>query len=78
MDQLAEVLAAGADVILLDNFELDEMRRANEVIDGRALSEASGRITSDTARSVAETGVDIISIGALTHTVKSLDLSLDM
>lgn len=78
LDQLGEVLMAGADVILLDNFGFAEMRQAVETIDGRALAEASGGITMETVRAVAETGVDIISIGALTHTVRSLDISLDM
>lgn len=72
-----EALDASADIIMLDNMSLDEMRRAVEVVDGRALLEASGGITLATIRDVAETGVDLISVGALTHSAPSLDISLD-
>lgn len=68
---------AGADVILLDNMPLDAMREAVRVVGGRAWLEASGGITLDTIRAVAETGVDYISTGALTHSVRSLDIGLD-
>ena len=78
LDQLDDVISAGADVILLDNFNLEDMRRAVEKIGGRALTEASGGITPERVRAVAETGVDIISSGALTHSVRALDISLDM
>lgn len=78
LSQLDEVLAAGADVILLDNFEPEDMRRAVELIGGRALTEASGGITPDKVRAIAETGVDIISLGSLTHSVHALDISLEM
>ncbi len=71
-------LAAGADIILLDNMELPEMRRAAEIVAGRALLEASGGITLDRVRAVAETGVDLISSGAITHSATALDISLEM
>ncbi|MBI2908148.1 MAG: carboxylating nicotinate-nucleotide diphosphorylase [Chloroflexi bacterium] len=73
-----EALEAGADVILLDNMPTEEMRRVVEVVAGRALLEASGGITLDNVRAVAQTGVDLISIGALTHSVKALDISLEI
>jgi nicotinate-nucleotide pyrophosphorylase (carboxylating) len=77
---LAEVEQAlavgGVDVIMLDNMSLDEMRKAVTLINGRVKTEASGGITEATLRAVAECGVDYISVGALTHSVKSLDLSL--
>lgn len=66
----------GVDVIMLDNMSLDLMREAVFLIDGRAQTEASGGITAETIRKVAETGVDFVSVGALTHSVKSLDISL--
>ncbi len=72
-----EALDAHADIIMLDNMSLDEMREAVSLIDGRALVEASGGITLETLRAVAETGVDLISSGALTHSAPSLDISLD-
>lgn len=72
-----EALDAGADIIMLDNMSLGEMRQAVESIAGRALVEASGGITLDTIGAVAATGVDLISSGALTHSAPSLDISLD-
>lgn len=76
-DELAEVLAHGkVDRILLDNFSVPDLRRAVEIIHGRYVSEASGGITTGNLRAYAETGVDEISVGALTHSIKSLDLSL--
>lgn len=74
--EVGEAVKAGADIIMLDNMKLDEMRQAVELVDGRALTEASGGITSETLGPVAQTGVDIISIGALTHSVKAFDISL--
>ena len=76
--QLREVLDAGADLILLDNMSTKQMREAVEITDGRAVLEASGGITLETVRSIAETGVDIISVGALTHSAPALNVSLDM
>ncbi|MCE7862026.1 MAG: carboxylating nicotinate-nucleotide diphosphorylase [Bacteroidetes bacterium CHB5] len=75
--EVEEVLqVGGVDVIMLDNMSTDQMRQAVKLIDGRYKTEASGGITEATLRAVAECGVDYISVGALTHSVKSLDLSL--
>lgn len=76
LDELKQALDAGADVIMLDNMTPDMMKEAVRITDGKALLEASGNITDDTLRAVAETGVDIISMGALTHSVKAFDISL--
>ncbi|MBP0966936.1 MAG: carboxylating nicotinate-nucleotide diphosphorylase [Oscillospiraceae bacterium] len=76
LDELREALEAKADIIMLDNMDNDTMREAVRITDGRAMLEASGGITHDTLRGVAETGVDIISIGALTHSVKAFDISM--
>jgi len=77
-EQIEAVLAAGADTILLDNFSTAQLASAVAQIAGRALVEASGGITLIRIHEVAETGVDIISVGALTHSVRSLDLGLDI
>ena len=74
--QLREALAAGAKLILLDNFSFEAMREAVTLTDGRAQLEASGNITLDTVRAVAETGVDRISIGGLTKSIRAVDLSM--
>jgi nicotinate-nucleotide pyrophosphorylase (carboxylating) len=76
--QVVEALIAGADVILLDNMSPEEMREAVVKCRGRAITEASGGITLANLREVAETGVDLISLGALTHSVKALDISLEL
>ncbi len=73
-----EALDAGADVILLDNMSPEEMRRCVDLIGGRAMTEASGGITLATVRAAAESGVDLISVGALTHSIRALDISLDL
>ena len=78
LEQLAEVLDAGADLVLLDNMDTETMTAAVNMADGRAIVEASGGITLDTVRPIARTGVDIISIGALTHSAPALNISLDM
>jgi nicotinate-nucleotide pyrophosphorylase (carboxylating) len=78
IDQIEAVLAAGVDTIMLDNFTLDELRAGVALIAGRAIVEASGNVSLATVRSIAETGVDVISSGALTHSVRSLDLGLDV
>lgn len=78
LDQVREALDAGAEILLLDNMSLDQMRKAVEMCEGKAITEASGGITLETVRAVAATGVDLISIGALTHSTKALDLSLDL
>lgn len=77
MDQIEPVLAAGIDTIMLDNFTPEAMREAVKLIAGRAFVEASGGVTLPQITTIAETGVDIISVGALTHSVRSLDLGLD-
>jgi len=77
VEQVQEALECGTDIIMLDNMTLDEMRKAVNLIDGRALVEASGGITLDTVRRIAQTGVDLISIGALTHSALSVDISMD-
>ena len=78
LNQVREAVDAGAHIIMLDNMSVDLMREAMALIDGRAVVEASGGINMDTVRAVAETGVDLISIGALTHSVAALDISLDL
>ena len=78
LDEVKEALEAGADIIMLDNMSIDEMKKAVGLIDGRALSEASGGITSENVHDVAQTGVDIISLGAITHSVKAMDISMKM
>src|SRR5581483_309924 len=78
LDQVREALDAGADRILLDNMPLASLREAVALAGGRAPLEASGGVTLDTVRQVAETGVDFISIGALTHSARSLDVSLEV
>ncbi|HTR16357.1 MAG TPA: carboxylating nicotinate-nucleotide diphosphorylase [Acetobacteraceae bacterium] len=77
LGQLEEALAAGVDAVLLDNMSLDELRAAVAMVGGRAITEASGRVTPETAPAIAETGVDLISIGWLTHSVAVLDIGLD-
>jgi nicotinate-nucleotide pyrophosphorylase (carboxylating) len=75
--QLEEALGARVDAVLLDNMSLDDLRRAVTMIGGRAISEASGRITPETAPAIAATGVDLISVGWLTHSAPILDIGLD-
>ncbi|MGO4593368.1 carboxylating nicotinate-nucleotide diphosphorylase [Leifsonia sp. 2TAF2] len=78
MDQIEPVLAAGVDTIMLDNFTLEQLREGVALVAGRAIVEASGNVSLGTVRDIAETGVDVISSGALTHSVRSLDLGLDV
>ena len=78
LDEVREAVEAGAHIIMLDNMTVDTMRQAMDIIQGRAVVEASGGITMDTVRQVAETGVDLISIGGLTHSTSALDISLDL
>jgi nicotinate-nucleotide pyrophosphorylase (carboxylating) len=78
LDQIEPVLAAGIGTIMLDNFSLDDLRRGVEQVAGRATIDASGGVTLDTVRAIAETGVDVISVGALTHAARGLDLGLDV
>ncbi len=76
LDELKEALANKVEIIMLDNMSCDEMKQAVEITGGAALLEASGNVTAENIRSVAETGVDIISLGALTHSVKCFDISM--
>lgn len=78
IDQVKEAITCGVDVIMLDNMGLEEMREAVIYINKRAIVEASGGMREERLREVAETGVDLISIGALTHSVQALDFSLDL
>ena len=77
LKQLAEALDAGPDVVMLDNFSLKNLRVAVGMTAGRVVLEASGGVTLDTVREIAETGVDVISVGALTHSASVLDIGLD-
>ncbi|MCK5891101.1 carboxylating nicotinate-nucleotide diphosphorylase [Aeromicrobium sp.] len=78
LSQIEPVLAGGVDTIMLDNFTLDDLRTGVELVAGRAIVEASGGVRLDTIGAIAETGVDVISVGALTHGVRALDLGLDL
>jgi nicotinate-nucleotide pyrophosphorylase (carboxylating) len=77
LDQVKAAIDSGADVIMLDNMRLVDMREAVNLVDGRAVVEASGGVNLDTVRRIAETGVNWISVGALTHSAPALDLALD-
>lgn len=76
LDQVKEALNAGADIIMLDNMSIEMMKKSVELIDNKCISEASGNINLDNIKAVADTGVDFISLGMLTHTIKSLDISM--
>jgi len=76
LDEVVEALAVGADIIMLDNMPVDLMREAVNLVAGRALVEASGNVTLDTVRLIAETGVDFISSGSLTHSAPAADISM--
>ncbi|HIS05173.1 MAG TPA: carboxylating nicotinate-nucleotide diphosphorylase [Candidatus Fimenecus stercoravium] len=78
LDEVREAVEAGADIIMLDNMSNDAMREAVQIIGGRAKTEASGGITLENLAEVAKTGVDIISLGALTHSVHAFDISMKM
>jgi nicotinate-nucleotide pyrophosphorylase (carboxylating) len=78
LDQVAEAVAAGADLILLDNMPPSDLVKAVEIVGGRARLEASGGLTLDNAREVAETGVDYLAVGALTHSAPVLDIGVDL
>lgn len=77
LDQIPPVLDAGVDTIMLDNFSLSDLAEGVRIVAGRAIVEASGGVTLGSVRSIAETGVDVISSGALTHSARSLDIGLD-
>lgn len=76
-DQISEALEAGADIILLDNMSAEDLIKAVSLINGRAITEASGGVTLATISEIAKTGVDVISVGALTHSAPALDIGLD-
>ena len=76
LDQLREAVAAGADIIMLDNMDNDTMKKALEIIDGRAETECSGNVTKERLKEIAEIGVDFVSCGALTHSAPIMDISL--
>jgi len=78
LEGVREALAAGADIIMLDNMSVDEMRKAVSLVAGRVPLEASGGVTEEKIRLIAATGVNLISVGALTHSAKALDISLDI
>jgi nicotinate-nucleotide pyrophosphorylase (carboxylating) len=78
LEEVKEALACDVDIIMLDNFKTDLMKKAVELISGKCLVEASGNINIENVKGVAETGVDYISVGALTHSVKALDISLEI
>ena len=73
-----EAARAGADVVMLDNMDLDSMREAVKLVNHKAILEASGGVNLDTVRAIAKTGVDWISVGAVTHSAKALDISLEL
>ena len=78
LEEVKEAISNNADIIMLDNFNIDLMRKAVVLINGKCLVEASGNINIDNVKEVAETGVDFISVGALTHSIKALDISLEV
>ena len=78
LEEVKETLACNVDIIMLDNFDMDLMKKAVSLINGKCLVEASGNININNVKEVAETGVDFISVGALTHSVKALDISLEV
>ena len=78
LQQVKEALECDVDIIMLDNFNLSEMRKAIKLINSKCLVEASGNVNLDTVQQIAETGVDFISVGAITHSVKALDISLEL
>lgn len=77
LEQVNQAMAAGADIILLDNMSLEQLREAVRMVNGRARTEASGGVNLQTVRGIAETGVDYISVGAITHSARSVDIALD-
>ena len=78
LKEVEEALKTKADIIMLDNFEIDEIKQAVQLINGKCKIEASGGVNLETVQAIAETGVDYISVGALTHSVKALDISLEI
>ena len=78
LEQVREALDAGVDILLLDNMTVDELTEAVEIVDGQAMTEASGGVNEQTVAKIAQTGVDIISVGALTHSAPTLDISMEL
>ena len=78
LDQVREAICAGAEIIMLDNMDIETMKEAVKLINGKALIEASGGINLNNVRQVAETGVDLISVGAITHSARSMDISMEI
>jgi len=78
LKEVEEAIKTKTDIIMLDNFDIDEMKKAVKIINGTSKIEASGGVNLETVKSIAETGVDFISVGALTHSVKALDISLEI
>ena len=78
LKEVEEAIKTKADIIMLDNFEIDDMKKAMQLINGKCKVEASGGVNLETIKEIAETGVDYISVGALTHSVKALDISLEI
>ena len=78
LEQVQEAIDAGADILLLDNMSLEMLQEAVELVDGQAMTEASGGVNESTVSAIAQTGVDIISVGALTHSATALDISMDL
>jgi nicotinate-nucleotide pyrophosphorylase (carboxylating) len=78
LDELAQELEAGADIVLLDNIQIADLRKAVAIKVGQALVEASGGVTLESVAEIAATGVHLISVGALTHSALALDISLDL
>jgi nicotinate-nucleotide pyrophosphorylase (carboxylating) len=78
LDQIEPVVAAGVDIVMLDNFSISDLNTGVALIAGRAIVEASGGVNRETVRPIADTGVDVISVGALTHSARALDLGLDV
>ncbi|TIW69656.1 MAG: nicotinate-nucleotide diphosphorylase (carboxylating), partial [Mesorhizobium sp.] len=78
LEQLDMALATGVDAVLLDNMSIEQLTRAVAMVGGRAITEASGRVTVQTAPAIAATGVDLISVGWITHSAPILDIGMDM
>jgi nicotinate-nucleotide pyrophosphorylase (carboxylating) len=78
LEEVEEALAAGVEIVMFDNMDLDTMREGIRLVDGRAMTEASGGVREDTVVAIAETGVDVISVGDLTHSVSAVDISMDL
>jgi nicotinate-nucleotide pyrophosphorylase (carboxylating) len=76
LEQVGEALKAGADIIMLDNMSVEQMKRARQAVGDKVILEASGNVSLDTVRAIAETGVDLISVGAITHSARAVDISM--